>query len=143
MPHTHAHMHARTHTHAHARTGTRTRTHACMHAHTHEEVKALTFRHEPRASTLEFGFDFDVKSDSLYKLLMPGLPVALATDFHQVGQTNGFELFRRLVQKMAPPRADSSFHLANEIRGLGGANLCKDFNATVQFVKFLDSRMDE
>ena len=47
------------------------------------------------------------------------------------------------MHKLNPPRADSSFHLSNEIRGLGGVNLCKDFAHTVQFVKFLDSRMDE
>ena len=49
----------------------------------------------------------------------------------------------KLVRKLDPPRADSAFHFANEIRGLGGANLCKDFAHTVQFEKFLDSRVDE
>ena len=33
--------------------------------------------------------------------------------------------------------------MANEIRGLGAGNLCKDFAHTVNFVKFLDARMDE
>ena len=107
------------------------------------EVEALSAKHEPKAPTLDYSFDFDLKTDALYKLLMPRLPVALATEFRQVGQTNGFELYRRLVQKLDPPRADASFHLSNEIRGLGASNLCKDFAHTVQFVKFLDSRMDE
>jgi hypothetical protein len=92
---------------------------------------------------LSSAFDFDVKADALYKLLMPRLPVTLATEFRQVGQTNGFELYRRLVQKLDPPRADASFHLSNEIRGLGAGNLCKDFAHTVNFVKFLDTRMEE
>ena len=94
------------------------------------EVAALTKRHEPRSPDLEIGFDFDLKADALYKLLMPRLPVPLATEFRQVGQTNGFELYRRLVQKLDPPRADASFHLSNEIRGLGAGNLCKDFTHT-------------
>jgi hypothetical protein len=47
------------------------------------------------------------------------------------------------VQKLDPPRADGSFHLSNETRGLGASNLCKDFAHTVQFVKFLNARMDE
>ena len=68
---------------------------------------------EPKAPPLEFGFDFDVKADALYKLVMPKL--------RQVGATDGFELFRRLTQKLDPTRADSAFHLANEIRGLGVA----------------------
>jgi len=82
------------------------------------EVEALSAKHEPKAPTLDYSFDFDLKTDALYKLLMPRLPVALATEFRQVGQTNGFELYRRLVQKLDPPRADASFHLSNEIRGL-------------------------
>ena len=65
-----------------------------------QDVEGLTLKHEPKAATLEFGFDFDVKADALYKLLMPRLPVALATEFRQAGQTNGFELYRRLVQKL-------------------------------------------
>ena len=60
---------------------------------------------DPKAAPLAFGFDFDVKSDAFYKLLMPRLPVAVATEFRQVGQANGFELYRRLVQKFDPPES--------------------------------------
>ena len=76
---------------------------------------------------MEFGFDFHLKADALYKLIMPRLPVSLATEFRQVGATNGCELFRRPTQKLDTSRADSAFHLANEIRGLGGVTVCKDF----------------
>jgi hypothetical protein len=65
----------------------------------------------------------------------------LGTELWQVGVTNGSELFRKLIQKLDPPRADSAFHLANEIRGLGGVSVCKDFAMTVRFVKFLTGKM--
>ena len=45
------------------------------------EMQDLTLKYVLKAAPLEFGFDFDVKSDALYKLLMPRLPVALATEF--------------------------------------------------------------
>ena len=54
---------------------------------------------------------------------------------------HGFELFRKLIQKLDPPRSDSAFLLANEIRGLGGVSVCKDFAQSVRFVKFLTSKM--
>ena len=57
-----------------------------------------------------------------------------------MGVTNGFEVFRRLIQKLDPPHADNAFHLANEIRGLGGVSVCKDFAQTVRFVKFFPPR---
>ena len=72
---------------------------------------------------------------------MPRLPTVLGTELRQVGVTNGFELFRKLIQKMDPPRADSAFHLANEIRGLGGVAVCNDFAKTVRFAKFLSQKM--
>ena len=57
--------------------------------------------------------------------------------------THGFELVRKLNQKLDPPRADGAVHLANKIRGLGGVSVCKDFEQTVRFVKFLTSNMLE
>ena len=71
---------------------------------------------------------------------MPKLPVGLATEFRQVGTTNGFELFRLLAQKLDPPRADCAFHLANELRSCAPAQPCKDFAQTVQFVKYFDQK---
>ena len=107
------------------------------------EMRSLKAKHEPLAPDMEFGIDFLGKADALYKLLMPRLPTALGTKLRQVGVTNGFELFRKLIQKMDPPRADSAFHLANEIRGLGGVSVCKDFAQTVRFAKFLAGKMDD
>ena len=83
------------------------------------EMRSLKTKHEPAAPDLEFGFDFAGKADVLYELLMPRLPTVIGTKLRQVGVSNGFELFRKLIQKMDPPRADSAFHLANDIRGLG------------------------
>ena len=94
------------------------------------EVIALRVKTEPKAPTLEFFFDFGVKADALYKLIMPRLPVSLATEFRQVGATNGFELVCRLTQTLDLPRADSALHVANEIRGLGVVTVCKDFGQT-------------
>ena len=91
------------------------------------EMRGLKTKHEPSAPDLEFGFDFLGKADALYKLIMPRLPTALGTELRQVGVTNGFELFCKLIPKLDPPRADSALHLANEIRGLGGISVCKDF----------------
>ena len=101
------------------------------------EMRGLKTKHEPNAPDPEYSFDFLGKADALYKLLMPRLSTALATELRQVGATNGFELFRKLIRKLDPLRADSTFHLANGIRGLGGVSVCKDFRQTVCFVKFL------
>ena len=76
----------------------------------------------------------------MYKLLMPRLPTTLAAELRQVGATNGFELVR-IIQKLDLPRADSAFHVANEILGPGGVCVCKDFPQAVRFVKFLASKM--
>ena len=71
------------------------------------EMRGLKTKHDPSAPNLEYDFDFLGKADALY-------------EFRQVGATNGFELFRKLIQELDPPRADSAFDLANEVRGLGG-----------------------
>ena len=57
------------------------------------------------------GWDFDCagKSDMLYKLLFPKLSLELATDLWQVGTSNGFELYRSVVQKSDPPRRWTTF----------------------------------
>ena len=89
-------------------------------------------------------FKSEEKADALYKLVMPRLPVDLATEFRQTGgATNGFELFRKLVNKLDPARSDNAFHLANEIRGLGGVGACKNFDQTVRFVQFFEKRLKE
>ena len=76
-------------------------------------------KHEPAIN--QFLFKFEEKADALYKLVMPRLPVDLATEFRQTGGvTNGFGLFCKLASKLDPARCDNAFHLANEIRGLGG-----------------------
>ena len=91
------------------------------------EMRGLKTKHEPSAPDLEYGFDFLAKADALHKLLMPRLLPALGTELRPVCATNGFDLFRKLIQKLDPPRADSAFHLANQIHGLGGVSFCKDF----------------
>ena len=88
------------------------------------EMRGLKTKHEPDSPDLEYSFGFFGKADALYKLLMPRLLTSLGTELRQVGVTYGFEFFRKLIQKLDPPRADSAFHLANEIRGLGGVFVC-------------------
>ena len=68
-------------------------------------------------------FDFATMLDTLYKLLMPKLPLELATDLRQWGSTNGFELYRRVVRKIDPPKENDPFHMGIEIQGLGGKGL--------------------
>ena len=63
------------------------------------EMRTLKTKHEPESPDLDYGFDLFGKSDALYKLLMPRLPTSLGTELRQVGVTNGFELFRKLIQK--------------------------------------------
>ena len=100
---------------------------------------------EKRPPALDsFLFRFDEKGDALHKLVMLTLPVDLATEFRQTGgESNGFELFRKLTQKLEPARSDNSFHLANEIRGSGGVGACKNFEQPVRFVKFLNLKMKD
>ena len=88
-------------------------------------------------------FRFSLESSDLYKLLMPRLNVALATEFRQIGSTNGFELCRKVCIKIDPPKSNNVFYLSNEIRGLGGTTACKDFAQTCRFVLFLESRLKE
>ena len=88
-------------------------------------------------------FEFATKSDTLYKLLMPRLNLSLSTEFRQIGTSNGFELFRKVIRKLDPPKSDNTFHLANEIRGLGGTSPCKDFAQTCRFLLFLENRLKE
>ena len=71
---------------------------------------------------------------------MPKLSVSLSTELRQVGSPNGFELFRQLTQKLDPPRADSDFHLANELRSCAPPQPCKDFAQTVRFIKYFDQK---
>ena len=106
-----------------------------------KDLEKLRKKTEPSAPDLDPSCNFHAKADALHKLLRPKLPLGLATEFRQVGTPNGFELFRRLTQKLDPPRADCAFHLANELRGLGGTTTCKDFAQTVRFVKFLDQKI--
>ena len=74
---------------------------------------------------------------------MPRLNVALSTEFRQIGSTNGFELYRQVVRKLDPPKSDNTFHLANQLRGLGGTSACKDFPQTVRFLRFFEGKLKE
>ena len=83
------------------------------------EVIAVCTRIEGKEPLQEYGFEFEAKADALYKLLMPRLNVALATEFRQIGSSNGFELYRQIARKLEPPKSDNTFTLQNELRGLG------------------------
>ena len=109
------------------------------------DIAALATKVEKREPAINaYLFKFDEKADALYKLVMPCLPVDLANEFRQTGGvTNGFELFRKLVNKLDPARSDNAFHLATEIRGLGGVGACKNFDQTVRFVQFFEKRLKE
>ena len=90
-----------------------------------------------QCQVVQWEFDVHTKSDTLYKLLMPKLLLELATDVRQVGSTNGFKLYRRVVLKIGPPRENNAFHMGNEIRGLGGKGTLIDLSHTCRFLTFL------
>ena len=76
-----------------------------------------------------FLFKFHEKTDALYKLVLPRLPVDLATEFRQTGgTTNGFDLFWKLAQKLDAARSDNALNLWIEIPGLGGVSVRKNFD---------------
>ena len=66
-----------------------------------------------------FGFDYAAKKDVLYRLLLPKLDDVLGNELAQTGDEDGFQLFRQLVRKLDPPKADVAFDLKTEIEGLG------------------------
>ena len=71
---------------------------------------------------------------------MPKLPLELATDLRQVGTSNGFELYRRVVRKIDPHKENDAFHMGNDIRGLGGKGTLKDFGQTCRFLTILEQK---
>ena len=48
-----------------------------------------------------------------------------------------------MTAKLDPARSDNVFHLAIEIRGLGGLGACENFDQTVRFVQFLEKTQKE
>jgi hypothetical protein len=87
-----------------------------------------------------FGFDHEAKKDVLYRLLMPKLDDVLSNELAQVGDEDGFELFRRMVRKLDRPKADIYFELKTDIEGLG-KHVCANFQQTVRFLTMLDTRV--
>ena len=85
-------------------------------------------------------FDFAAKSDTFYKLLVPKLLIELATELRQVGTSNGFELYRRVIRKIDPPKENDAFHMGKEIQGLGGKGTLKDFGQTCRILEFLEQK---
>ena len=106
------------------------------------EVVKLAADHLGKDPIVVEGFNFASKSDALYKLIMPRLNTDMATEFKQVGQGNGFELWRALNRKIDPPRSDVAFHMKSEIKKLGETD-CKDWTQSVRFVNFLVNRVKE
>ena len=51
----------------------------------------------------EFGFDFDNKADTVYKLIMPKVDDIRSDELMQTCKSIGFELFRLLNPKLDPP----------------------------------------
>ena len=69
------------------------------------------------------GFDYDDKMDVLYRLVMPKLDEVLSNELAQTGEQDGFEMFRQLVRKLDPPKADVAFDFKAEIEGLESTSL--------------------
>ena len=81
----------------------------------------------------EFGFDFHVKADVLYKLMMPDLDEIQGAEVMQTGKSNDFELFRLLSRKIDPSRDDLASDMRTELQGLG-KHTCRDVLQTFRFV---------
>jgi hypothetical protein len=58
--------------------------------------------------------------------LMPKLDEVLSNELAQTGEQDGFEMFRQLVRKLDPPKADVAFDLKAEIEVLG-KHVCSNF----------------
>ena len=69
----------------------------------------------PAAAPKHFGFDYKEKRDVLYRLLMPKLDEVLSNELAQTWDEDGLELFRQLVCKLDPPKADVAFDLKAEV----------------------------
>ena len=105
-----------------------------------EVTKLVKLANHGQCQVAKWEFDFDTKSDTFYKLLMPKLLLELATDLRQVGSTNGVELYRRVVRRIGLPQENDAFHMGNEIRGFGGKGTLKDFSQTCRFLAFLEQK---
>ena len=101
-----------------------------------EVIKFVISVNSGNCQVIEWDFDFTTKADTLYKQLMPKLPLELATNLRQVGSRNGFELYRRIVRKVDPAKENDAFHMGNEIRGVDGKGILKDFGQTCRFLEF-------
>ena len=71
---------------------------------------------------------------------MPKLDEVLSNELAQTGEQDGFEMFRQLVRKVDPPKADVAFDLKAEIEGLG-KHVCSNFAQTARFLAMLDTRV--
>ena len=60
---------------------------------------------------------------------MPRLDEVLGNELAQTGDEDGFELFRQLVRKLDPPKADVTFDMKADIEGLG-KHVCANFGQT-------------
>ena len=90
----------------------------------------------------EHEYEFDAKTDVLYRLIMPKLDGVMSAEFSQSGDETGFELFRQLSRKIGPPRVDVKFDLKAEIEGLG-KHSCSNLAQTARFLAMLDQRVWE
>ena len=88
----------------------------------------------------EYGFEYDVKTDILYRLITPKLDEVMSAVFAQSGEESGFELFRQLSRKIDPPRVDVAFDVKDEIEGLG-KHSCSNFAQTARFLAMLNQRV--
>ena len=56
-------------------------------------------RHDKAPVGNEYEYEFGVKTDIVYRLIMPELDELLRAEFSQSGDENGFELFRQSVAR--------------------------------------------
>ena len=85
-------------------------------------------------------FDDSNKKDVLYRLLMPRLDEVLGNELARTGDEDRFELFRQLIRKLDPSKADVAFDMRAEMESLG-KHVCSNFGQTARFLAMLDTRV--
>ena len=88
----------------------------------------------------QYTLDFDSNTDMFYELVMPKLGIDMAIELRQIGQSNGFELYRIPNRKIDPPRSDHAFHMRTQTQALC-QQLCSNESAmTARFMNFYDTK---
>ena len=83
--------------------------------------------------------NFEDKAKQLYIFLLPKLNNNLSTLVNQIGDLNGFEMWRFIAREEYPAHKNAKFYMELEIRQLSSSK-CSNFNQTVELVVKLEKK---